>query len=50
MPGSAKEAYISTESTAPSGFFRRLLRWVNDALSEKRLHRFAPTRVDRMME
>jgi hypothetical protein len=50
MPDSAKDSYISTDPTTPSGFFRGLLRWVYVALREKELHRFAPTRVDRMTE
>jgi hypothetical protein len=50
MPDSAKGSHISTDPTTPSGFFRGLLRWVYVALREKELHRFAPTRVDRMIE
>jgi hypothetical protein len=50
MATSAKQGNILTEPTTPSGFFRRLLHRVYNAFSEKELHRFAPTRADRMIE
>jgi hypothetical protein len=50
MAGPAKQADFSTEPTTPSGIFRRLLHRLYSAFSEKELHRFAPTRADRMIE
>jgi hypothetical protein len=50
MTTSAKQANISAEPTTLSGLFRRLLNRVYNAFIEKELHRFAPTRADRMIE
>jgi hypothetical protein len=50
MATSAKQGNISIESPTPSGFIRRLLNRIYHAFCEKELHRFAPKRVDRMIE
>jgi hypothetical protein len=50
MATSAKQSNIPSEPTTLSGFFRRLLHRVYHALGEKELHRFAPRRVDRMID
>jgi hypothetical protein len=50
MVSSAKRANISAEPITPSGLFRRLLNRLYNAFIEKELHRFAPTRADRMIE
>lgn len=50
MAGPAKHADISITPTTPSGFFHRLLHRIYNVFCEKELHRFAPTRADRMVE
>ena len=50
MTTSTKHGHISTEPGTVPGFIRRLVHRVYNALSEKELHRFAPKRVDRMMD
>jgi len=50
MPGPTEQANISTEPTTLPGIFHRLLHRLYNAFIERDLHRFAPTRTDRMID
>ena len=50
MATSAKQGHVSSVPTTLSRFMRRLIHRVYHAFCERELHRFAPKRMDRMIE